>query len=727
MTGPLINQEPSERKEEISFFRRAQGEWIALGSILLFGALLRLWRLDQNGYGTEYYSAAVRSMMLSWHNFLYNSFDPAGFVSVDKPPIAFWIQVLSAKIFGFQGLSLLLPQVLEGVAAIGLVYYLVRHSFGSAAGLLAGLFLALTPISVAIDRANNTDSLLILVLLLAAWGLLRATETSRRSFLFLSMLLIGIGFNVKMMTAFVVLPTFVLIYLLGAPIGLKRRAIDLCLSGLILITVSLSWTLFFDLTPPDQRPFAGSSKGNSMLELAVGHNALERFIRPHRPGRPAATVSMKNQPITAVDQPNSNPRSSINPRVRERMSKIYVLVPPGSFRLADRHLAGQVGWLFPLVLIGLLITVFRSRFQRPLPRTHWSLILWAGWALTFGVVYSYAGGIFHFYYLATLGPPLAALAGIGVTRLWKWNFESEWGAMVLPVTLLLTAVWQGYLQWPFLGWNLESSPLVLGGQSGDWLIWISLLFIGGTMISTVGMLIPLLRKPSRSGSPGLTVSLLRMGLLALLANPLSWALSSVLAKDIATLPSADLSRLVSGGSPSESRLQSSEERKRRFRKQLVFLKSNRQGERFLLVTASSRLAAPIILRTSWPVMAMGGFLGTDPILTPGKLAQMVKDKQIRFVMLGGLWLNYQKLNTEAEENALAAWIRENGKAVDRALWRTILPEEGGNDSNPATPTADPSTVRQSPNQDLDSGRRFIRLELYDLRPEAGLVPVPSGY
>ena len=269
----LTSKESSVPSESNLTSRHLYWEWMLFGAIILLGAGLRFWRLDQNGYGTEYYSAAVRSMMVSWHNFLYNSFDPAGFVSVDKPPIALWIQVLSAKIFGFHGLSLLLPQVLEGVAAIGLVYYLVRRYFGSAAGLLAGLFLALTPISVAIDRANNTDSGLILVLLLAAWGLLRATETGRRSFLFLSMILIGIGFNVKMMAAFVVLPTFVLIYLLGAPLGLKRRAIDLCLSGLVLITVSLSWALFYDLTPPNQRPFAGSTKGNSMLELALGHNA----------------------------------------------------------------------------------------------------------------------------------------------------------------------------------------------------------------------------------------------------------------------------------------------------------------------------------------------------------------------------------------------------------------------------------------------------------------------
>ncbi len=478
------------------------------------------------------------------------------------------------------------------------------------------------------------------------------------------MILIGIGFNIKMMAAFVVLPTFVLIYFLGAPSGLKRRVIDLCISGLILITVSLSWALFYDLTPPDQRPFAGSSKGNSMLELAVGHNALDRFIRPHRHSRPAPTRSMKDQPVTVGDQANSNPGSSIDPRVRERWSKIFVRVPVGPFRLADRHLAGQVGWLLPLAIIGLIVAAFQSRFKSPLPPTQLSLILWVGWALTFGIVYSYAGGIFHFYYLATLGPPLAALAGIGVVRLWKWNFESEWGAIVLPLTLVLTAVWQFYIQWPFLGWDLEASGPTLtdslpggGSSQGTWSPGSLLFSIGGIVISAVGMLIPLLRKPSRSGPPRLTVPLLGVGLLALLVTPMAWALSSVLTKDVATLPSADLSRLFAGRGPSESRTQEIEARKSRFRKRLIFLKSNHQGERYLLATLSTRLAAPIIVHTGWPVMAMGGFMGTDPILTPEKLAQMVKDKQIRFVLLGGLWLNYQRMNVEAEENALADWVR----------------------------------------------------------------------
>src|SRR5215470_14236729 len=179
---------------------------LGLFVVLATAAALRLWRLSQNGFGNEYYTASVRSMSLSWHNFLYTAFDPAGFISVDKPPVALWIQVASVKLFGFHPLSVLVPQAIEGVAAVALLYHLVQRRFGAAAGLLAALFLALTPVSVAIDRSSNTDSCLVLVLLLAAWALTLAVERGSWRLLALAMGLVGLGFNVKMLAAFVVLP-----------------------------------------------------------------------------------------------------------------------------------------------------------------------------------------------------------------------------------------------------------------------------------------------------------------------------------------------------------------------------------------------------------------------------------------------------------------------------------------------------------------------------------------
>src|SRR5438270_3979975 len=132
---------------------------VGLTVVLLLSAVLNLFKLDQLGYGNQYYAAAVKSMLLSWHNFVFVSFDPGGFVTVDKPPVGFWIQTLSAKLLGFSGFSILLPEALAGIAAVGAVYFLVRRVFGATAGLIAALVLAVTPVAVATQRNNTIDSL----------------------------------------------------------------------------------------------------------------------------------------------------------------------------------------------------------------------------------------------------------------------------------------------------------------------------------------------------------------------------------------------------------------------------------------------------------------------------------------------------------------------------------------------------------------------------------------
>jgi 4-amino-4-deoxy-L-arabinose transferase-like glycosyltransferase len=253
----------------------------ALGAILLGAALLRGWNLADGGVLVPYYFAGVRSALQSWHNLFFNAFDPAGFLSVDKPPVAFWLQTASAALFGFGGVAVLLPQVVEGIASVGLLYWLVRRRFGVAAGLMAALFLALSPVDVAVDRSNNTESCLILVLLLAAWAMIRAIETGKIAPLLLAAALVGIGFNVKMLVAFGVLPAFTLVYLLGAPSTIGRRVGRLALAGLVLVPVALSWTLAYDLTPPEDRPYVDSTDDNSMLELVVGQRRWRRRMGAH--------------------------------------------------------------------------------------------------------------------------------------------------------------------------------------------------------------------------------------------------------------------------------------------------------------------------------------------------------------------------------------------------------------------------------------------------------------
>ena len=387
---------------------RKRLEATSIGTVLVLAAFLRLWRLDANGFGTEYYAAGVRSALQGGGLLFYNAFDPAGFLSLDKPPVAFWIQTAFAKVLGFSGWTIHLPQALAGVASVALLYRLVRRPFGIAAGTIAALLLALMPVAVAIDRSNNTDSWLILFLLLAAWAALRGRGGS----LVLAMALLGVAFNVKMLAALACGPALLAGWWAAGTLGLRRRLGWMAAAGVTLAVVSLAWPLAFDLTPRERRPYAGSTEGNSMLELAVAHNGLERFVR------------------VQADRPQAVP---------ELPFELYDSVPTGALRLATPRLAAQFAWLLPLSLAGLFLLRRRDRIDA-------SLLLWGVWLFTYGFVFSAAGGIFHLYYLSALAPPVAALAGLGAVRLWRR------GPSDLAIGLALCAAWQIYLAGESLGW-----------------------------------------------------------------------------------------------------------------------------------------------------------------------------------------------------------------------------------------------------------------------------------
>jgi 4-amino-4-deoxy-L-arabinose transferase-like glycosyltransferase len=699
-TGPMettvVDTDLAPSSDRTDSGSTGQKRWLL--ALLLLSLMLRLWRLEQNGFGTDYYSAGVRSMMTGWHRFFYNAFDPGGFVSVDKPPIALWIQVLSAKVLGFHGLAVLLPQVLEGVAAVWLLFHLVQRRFGSAAGLLAGFLLAITPISVASDRSSNTDSCLVLVLLLAAWALIKAIETGRRAPLVLSMALVGLGFNVKMLAAFVVLPAFALAHWLGARLLWRRLIADWGVASLVLAGVSLSWVVAFDLTPADRRPFAGSTTGNSMIELVVGHNGVGRFVRRARPAPPSTgdplAATARSAPWTAG--------ATIGPGPGGSRPSYLVRAPIGPLRLADRRLAAQVAWFFPLAVVGLVAGASWARRRWPLDAARSDLLLWSGWVLAYGVVYSYAGGIFHYYYLATLGPPLAALAGVGLATSWEWYRRGGRHAAVLPLALLVTAAWQAYVGFEALGWHLDESRGLISGiamaareQAHDWRSWLCFALVGGTVAPALG-LVAITVHPATSGRK-LAPTLLALGIAALSVSPAAWTLSSVLVPGVLALPSADLSRLVSDDAAGRSTPWKTEHTQRL----VAFLKANHRGERFVLSTSSSLLAAPIIVASGEPVMARGGFFGQDPILTPEALAAMVESGQVRFIMVNDVWGLRRRPDVLRAGSAVADWVRANGTVVEPAPWRAEAASGSPRGGGQARPGG---------------------MQLYDMRPGAGLAP-----
>jgi 4-amino-4-deoxy-L-arabinose transferase-like glycosyltransferase len=442
----------------------------------------------------------------------------------------------------------------------------------------------------------------------------------------------------------------------------------------------VAWVAVYELTPRDKRPYAGTTDSNSVLELTVGPYGIGRFVRQTRQSAVAASESAAGQAEAKAAAADAG--RGTEPRLRSLAARFFVTTPVGPLRLADGQLAGQVGWLFPLALAGLAWGALRERLRTPLASAHLALALWAGWALTYAVVYSAAGGFFHFYYLATMAPPLAALAGIGAVSLWRWSVEGGWRAGIALVALALNAAWQLYID-----------ARALEGYDG-WQSWIHRALIGGTLAAVIVLAVCLLQRAASRPVRRVAAGALGVGVAALLILPLAWALSSVLVAGSGVLPSADLARLLAADGNPDALSRRRTEALANVSRLIFFLTANRQGERYLLATSTTMLAAPIIIRTGQPVMARGGFHGLDPILTPERLAALAASGQVRFVMLGDLSLVSRRLGAEAAQEPIAQWVRSNGRLVDAALWRP-------------------------------PGSRRTAMRLYDLRPDAALVSPPS--
>ncbi len=623
---------------------------LGLGTVLLLAAFLNFYRLDQMQYGNTYYAAGVKSMLMNWHNFFFVSFDPGGFVTIDKPPLGFWIQALSAKIFGFSGFSLLLPEAIAGILSVAVLYRLVARSFGRGTGLLAALALAVTPISVVTNRNNTIDSLLVLTLLFATWAVSVAAETGKLRWLLVCALLVGLGFNIKMLQAYLVVPAFGLLYLLAAPRRWWTRVWHLALSLVLMLVVSFTWITIVDLTPPSQRPFVGSSPTNSALDLAIGYNGLQRLL-----GR-NASFTLPNGGGPCNDVRHTRILSVQVLSVLSQTQRLTALEPneailkfgdkgnSGIFRLFNITLGGQIAWLLPFALLGMLALGWQTRPRIPLDK-HWqALILWGVCLLTMVVFFSNAQ-FFNTYYLVMMGPALCALFGIGVVMMWQDYRRTGWRGWFLPLALLVTACVQISLLASFPSWSVWMTPII--GV-------LCLLVAAGLLV------IKLLERVRRSvafpePAPRLVIvsrTFVVLGVFALLFAPLVWSSFSVIVH-------GDRLTTQAGPNPQEDvtvvSKQSAPRRNAFGPTTLVRYLLAKQGETpFLLATLSTGPAAPIILETGKPVMAMGGFSGSNPILTVPKLRALVQNRTVRFFLLQ---------SSLARNNALVRWVSTNCSTV----------------------------------------------------------------
>ncbi|WP_253777360.1 glycosyltransferase family 39 protein [Goodfellowiella coeruleoviolacea] len=621
--------------------------------LLVATAVLYLWGLGASGWANAFYSAAAQAGGQSWKALFYGSSDPANAITVDKTPAALWIMGLSVRLFGLNSWSILVPQALQGVAAVGLLHATVRRWFGPGAALVSGAVLALTPVAVLMFRFNNPDALLVLLLVAGAYCLVRAVETASTRWLVLAAALVGFGFLAKMLQALLVVPAFAGVYLLAAPTRLRRRLGQLALAALALVVAAGWWVAVVELVPAEDRPFIGGSQGNSILELTLGYNGFGRLT-----GDEVGGLGNLNFDV-------------------------------GWARLFDNDMGAQISWLLPAALV---LGGFGGWVHRRGPRTdrgRAAFLLWGGWLLVTGVVFSYMNGIVHAYYTVALAPAVAALVGMGAAV--AWRLREQVGAVVLFVTAAITAVW----------------AFLLLGRTADWLPWLRVVVLVSGLFAAL-MLLTLGHLASRAGQ---VVGAL--GVVAALAAPTAYALVTAATPHTGAIPSAGPSTRGGGGpgrlviitgpgggpqggagrqpgavqgGPGQDGGQSRPGRGRGdgtwfpgggtgeagpvqggpgglldavtpSAELVELLRSGAESYTWAAAVVGSNSAAGYQLGANVPVMAVGGFNGTDPAPTLERFQEYVRAGKIHY-FIGGAGFSARGTESGGSDAAqrIAEWV-----------------------------------------------------------------------
>ena len=528
---------PAERSSRGSRLLRGRPDdpaWArpALLALLLATAVLYLAGLSRNGYANEFYAAAVQAGTKSWKAFLFGSVDASNFITVDKTPASLWVMELSGRLFGFSSWSLLVPQALEGVATVGVLYATVRRWFGPAAALIAGAVAALTPVAVLMFRFDNPDALLVLVMTLAAYTITRAIESGLTRWIVLTGALLGLGYLTKMLQAFLVLPVFALAYLWAGQPSLGKRLWQL-LAGLAGLVAAAGWWVAIDLlTPAADRPYVGGSTDNNILQLTFGYNGLGRLTGSENAGGGGSGASAQRLSGAAARLGEGTARAGGPPSGGGGGNSLFGGAT-GITRLFQSDMGSQISWLLPAALIALAVLLWLSWRSPRTDRTRAAALLWGGWLVLTGVVFSYMSGIIHPYYTVALVPAIAALAGIGATALWR--IRHTWTArIILAGTLLVTAAWAWVL--------LDRSP--------GWFPWLKVA-IGVAAAAAAAMILagPAVRATTSRGRTALVIAPLSLALVAGLGGPLAYSIDTAATAHSGSIPTAGPTVTESSGGP----------------------------------------------------------------------------------------------------------------------------------------------------------------------------------
>ena len=582
----------------------------ARATIFVSTLVLYTWNLSAVGMSNTFYAAAVKSGTVSWKAFFFGSLDPGNFITVDKPPAALWVEELSGRVFGFSSWSMLLPEALAGVACVMIVYRLVRRWAGEGAAVLAAVALAVTPIATEMFRDNNPDAMLTLFLVAAAWALWSALETGRTNRLVLCATLVGFAFLTKTLEAFIVLPAFGLVYLVCAKPRLSRRLAQLGWAALALVISSGWWVAVVELWPAASRPYIGGSTDNSEWNIIFGYNGFSRIF-----GSGGGTGA-----------PGGGGAGFAG--------------TPGILRMFNDLIGGQISWLLPLALVGLAGGLWLTRKKPRDSLRRAGYVLWGGWTLMFAAVFSDAQGIFHPYYTVVLAPGVAALCGAGAVALWRLGRSSRWWCWVLPAAVIGTAVWAAILLGRTPGYDSWLKPAIVATGA---------VAAVGLLLSVVGVVRARMVAAAAAG----------LGAASVLAGPVAYSITTVNNAAGGTLASAGPSTAGGGlggglGGPGRvpglaggaiSRGGAGASLPQGFKglgtdgaanQALVsYLEKHQGSAAYLVAVTGSQTAAPLILSTGKPVIAMGGFSGGDPAPTLAQFKQLVATGKVHYVLVGG--------------------------------------------------------------------------------------------
>ena len=609
-----------ERRISVRALRaRARPQHLALGGVLALSAVLNTRNLSQNDYANTFYSAAVKSMLHSLHNFVYVSSDPGGLVMIDKPPLALWLQAASAKLFGFSPLSLLLPQAIVSVISVAVLYRVVSRRLGPVAALYGALALAVFPSFVAVSRDNGVDPLLILLMILACGAALSAIESGHLRPLLLGAVLVGLAFNTKTLAAYLIVPGIALAYVLCAPGTVLRRITSLVAAGVVVAIVSFSWIAFVELTPGSQRPYVGSSTNNTELGLTFDYNGFGRVEgQIGGPGRITAAagaglkIAPRQRTVHAAGHPASGAARAA-PVATEPLflpdgrlvSPLFFAEPAGPLRLFESGLADQSAWLLPFALFGVIalgLLAFLGEHSSRNPRLA-TLIVFGGWLLVEAAILSFSKGIVHPYYASALGPGAAVMVGAGAASLTWLARRRHWALVLAPCAV---------------GATVAVQIVILKEQ--HYMLWLIPVLIAVAVTGLCLMAVP------RLAAAGIALTLV-----VLLIAPTVYAATTWLAPVEGTFPAAGPHEATASGAldstPAELRLDDN---------LIRYLAKQRTGSRWTVLTDAAPTAAPLIL-LGVHAGALGGYGGTDPTLDGPGLARLVARHEARYVLLGGAY------------------------------------------------------------------------------------------